>query len=234
METKQKSGLQWTTEDSTNFLISARNAWYKATRDVDPGTLPYIRTYSGIKFCVTRPSFEEICIDDIAHHLSLLCRFTGAVKQFYSVAEHCVRVSYKCLPEHAREGLMHDASEAYYGDQSRPFKRSPGMEGYRMYEKLLTKQIDFVFNLDPEPEDVKIADVNMLATERRDLYRAYDPIAYNIGEEAQAYPEIIDPWTSEDAERKFLMRFYELFGQTSFGEWFKAIPAEEDYKQWLA
>ena len=105
MEMKTKlNGLQWTNADSTNFLIAARNALYKATRDADPSTFPYIRTYSGTKLCVSQPRPEQIHIEDIAHHLSLLCRFTGAVNKFYSVAEHCVRVSYKCRPEDELEG----------------------------------------------------------------------------------------------------------------------------------
>lgn len=233
MQTKL-SGLQWTNADSTNFLIAARNALFKATRDADPSTFPYIRTYSGTKLCVTQPRPEQVHIEDIAHHLSLLCRFTGAVKTFYSVAEHCVRVSYKCRPEDELEGLMHDASEYAYNDMSRPFKRSPGMEGYRMYEKLMTRIIDIKFDLQDEPDSVKVADTRMLATERRDLYRRYDPVAYNIGEEALPYPEVIDPWTPEEAERRFLMRFYEITGRKEFAFWFDDLPPQEDnFTEWL-
>ncbi len=234
MEMTLKSGLQWTSEDSTNFLIAARNAWWKATRGVDTESLPYIRMYSGTKFYLTRPRTCDIFIEDIAHHLSLICRFTGAVNEFYSVAEHCVRVSYKVPAEHALSGLMHDSTEAYYNDMSRPFKRSPAMEGYRMYEKTLTPIIEDRFGLEPEPKCVEVADMRMLATERRDLYRVYDPDAYNIGEGTEAYPERIEPWYPKEAERRFLMRFHELTGRSEFGKWFPDMPPQEDnFFQWL-
>src|ERR1019366_6268112 len=79
-----------------------------------------IRTYTGILFDFEEPEASPIRIEDIAHALSLLCRFAGHCKEFYSVAEHSVRVSYACPEEHALWGLMHDASEAYCVDVPRP------------------------------------------------------------------------------------------------------------------
>ena len=45
----------------------------------------WISTFSGKQFWPCDPRPEEIDIADIAHHLSNLCRFTGAVKSFYCV-----------------------------------------------------------------------------------------------------------------------------------------------------
>src|ERR1700674_199080 len=95
---------------------------------------PYMHTFWHHKFRVGWPLEEDVCIEDIAHSLSLLCRFTGHVKQFYSVGEHSVRVSYLCPPEYQLWGLLHDAGECYAGDVNRPLKYSPGMEAYREYE----------------------------------------------------------------------------------------------------
>lgn len=42
-----------------------------------------ITTYTGKHFDPTQPEKERICIDDIAHALSLLCRGNGHVKTFF-------------------------------------------------------------------------------------------------------------------------------------------------------
>src|ERR1019366_6096193 len=72
----------------------------RETRQSKP-TKSAIRTYTGILFDFEEPEASPICIEDIAHSLSLLCRFAGHCREFYSVAEHSIRVSYVCPEEHA-------------------------------------------------------------------------------------------------------------------------------------
>ena len=48
-------------------------------------TPEWIRTYSGKKFYVFHPKQKDIVIEDIAHSLSLICRFTGHTEDLYSV-----------------------------------------------------------------------------------------------------------------------------------------------------
>ncbi|WP_346856550.1 hypothetical protein [uncultured Draconibacterium sp.] len=95
-----------------------------------------IRTYTGLYLNVLNPDPELICIEDIAHALSSLCRFGGHTGVFYSVAEHSVRCKlmaqeqfkYGCTESHQQKAdemmaaLMHDASEAYLVDVPRPVK----------------------------------------------------------------------------------------------------------------
>lgn len=165
-----------------------------------------IRTYTGVLFDFVHPELSPISIDDIAHSLSLLCRFAGHCKEFYSVAEHSVRVSDICPPEHAFWGLMHDASEAYCVDIPRPLKYLPGMEVYRQHEKRAMKSICSWFNMDPvEPPSVKEADMVMLVTEQRDLLNNSIP-------DFQIKPleGIIRPWGYRTAKQVFLNRFHEL------------------------
>ena len=88
-----------------------------------------IKTYSGIMFDPLEPSSDLIRIEDIAHALSMLCRANGHFKSFYSVGQHCIN----CAEEAAARGysarvqlgcLLHDGSEAYLSDVTRPVKKA--------------------------------------------------------------------------------------------------------------
>lgn len=88
----------------------------------------YITTYTGIHIEPANPGPDGICIEDIAHALSLICRGNGHVKTFWSVGQHCIQ----CAEEARERGLsdrmvlaclLHDASECYMSDIPRPFKR---------------------------------------------------------------------------------------------------------------
>jgi len=61
-------------------------------------------------------------IEDIAHALANICRWTGHTSRFYSVAEHCIRAAAIAPPECKLHVLMHDAAEAYLGDVATPLK----------------------------------------------------------------------------------------------------------------
>ena len=82
----------------------------------------WIITYSGKKFYHLAPSAEMVDIVDIAHALSLTCRWTGHTRYHYSVAQHSWYFSYLVPKEFALSALLHDASEAYLGDMNRPLK----------------------------------------------------------------------------------------------------------------
>ena len=89
--------------------------------------LSFITTYSKLRFDPVDPDPESIKIEDIAHSLSLLCRANGHFKRFFSVAQHslnCCREAkardYSEKIQHAC--LLHDASEAYLSDITRPVK----------------------------------------------------------------------------------------------------------------
>jgi len=194
----------------------------------------FIRTYTGRRFWPLNPKADEVCIEDIAHALSLACRFSGHTYCFYSVADHSLRVS-KCAEQialkawepdadnpasnragFAREmalwGLLHDASEAFLCDLPSPLKRSAAMgQLYKRYERTLMQTIAERFNLIPhEPALVKKADSILLDTEMRDLMdvpRGAEKI-WQCGDDClrgTIYP--LDPW---HAEQEFLRRFHAL------------------------
>lgn len=124
---------------------------------------------------ILAPSVKDIDIEDIAHALSMICRFGGHTRRHYSVAEHSWRVSIALRQEGASrleqlEGLMHDAAEAYVGDVTWPLKNSVGMEGYYEIEHLFEDAIRCRFGLPLKlSAKVKRMDLVLLETEKRDL-----------------------------------------------------------------
>jgi len=134
----------------------------------------WIQTYSGKKFHIFDPKPEEVDIEDIAHALSLLCRFNGQCNMFYSVAEHSMYVANEVENEGSVEltvaALFHDASEAYIGDMTKPLKRY--MDSYKEVENNIQRVIEKKFYLTENIFDNKIikdADMAVLLAEKRDL-----------------------------------------------------------------
>lgn len=136
----------------------------------------YIRTSSGVKFYPLNPDPQGILTEDIAHALSLLCRGNGHVKVFFSVGQHCIH----CAKEAEQRGystrlilacLLHDASEAYLSDITRPVKQH--LQDYCRYEEHLLEVIYKKFLGSPlsqeEQKLVKIIDDDMLYYDLRDL-----------------------------------------------------------------
>lgn len=129
--------------------------------------MTWLQTYTGKKFDYLDPQPEQICIEDITHALSLLCRFTGHSVAFYSVAEHSVHVS-RLVPDHAAlAGVLHDAAEAYIQDIAAPLKRL--LPDYKLVEERVHRAITLRFGVVPFYRDVRIADLAMLEAERLEL-----------------------------------------------------------------
>lgn len=170
----------------------------------------WIQTYSGRRFNPTNPHVDAIVIQDIAHSLSMQCRFSGHCKSFYSVAQHSVLVSHICNHDDALWGLLHDASEAYLVDIPRPLKRSGKFEEYRKLEAQMTKAICKRFGLpEEEPKSVKKADTILLATEARDLM---SPLRSDWQQPEEPLPFKIESWDPQTAKNNFMKRFFYLIG----------------------
>ena len=160
-----------------------------------------LSTWSGGKFDFTNPDPESVHISDIAHALSLQCRFNGHINEFYSVAEHSVLVADMLFEKHADPklaltGLLHDAAEAYIGDVVSPLKHL--LPEFLLYEAEVEKCISVKFGIPyPLPDEVKGADKAALNLE----FTLLAPFTNN------------DPYTPRkpvDAEARFLKRYYEL------------------------
>ncbi|PIE19044.1 MAG: phosphohydrolase [Proteobacteria bacterium] len=166
----------------------------------------WIQTFGGRRLEPLSPRAEDLAVEDIAHALSLLCRFNGHCRAFYSVAEHSVRVARILPPELALWGLLHDAGEAYLGDIPRPAKRQ--LPAYVAAEEALMAVVARRFGLAwPMPPAVAEADTRLLATEARDLM---GPGVEAWGLTVAPLEATIEPWPARVAEAKYLSTFRAL------------------------
>jgi uncharacterized protein len=174
-----------------------------------PGGRPTIQTYTGSYFDFTDPENSEIDIRDIAHGLANLCRFTGHTREFYSVAQHSVLMAVAVGGEHGFKALMHDAHEAYVGDMASPLKAL--VPGFKEIEKRIEAAVLGRFGISlPLPPVIKESDLRMLLTEQQALMTP--PFNHWAARSVTTpYPDlVIRPWSTVDAERRFLLLFDEL------------------------
>jgi hypothetical protein len=163
-------------------------------------------------------------IGDIAHALSLICRFGGHSAVHYSVAQHSLLVV-RILdglgaPREARLcGLMHDAHEAYVGDVPTPIKALLGA-AWAEVEHQAEVAVLAAFGLERAMTDwrelIRHADLIALATERRDLMRFDEernhPWPMLTGVEPHPLPATEGGWTPEWWAELFLDQFRRLGG----------------------
>ncbi|MGN6369546.1 MAG: phosphohydrolase [Phycisphaerae bacterium] len=177
----------------------------------------WIQTFTGRKFFPRSPRPQDVDIRDIAHALSLKCRFNGHCKTFYSIAEHSLRVSRLLQPQGPRLalwGLLHDSAEAYLPDLGAPIKNhfhlhdGPHHESFDEAEDRLLAVIARALRVDPiDYASVRQADLTLLATEARDLLSP-PPEPWNL-----PHPPLEDritPASPTLAESAFLERFTHL------------------------
>lgn len=125
-----------------------------------------ILTISKREVNVFDPKLEMFEIEDIAHALSNICRFTGHIPVRYTVAQHCVLCAKASLPEYKKAALLHDASEAYLNDIASPIKEL--LPDYIKLEdsimKCIAERFDFEY---PLPKSVSLIDKIYYNIERR-------------------------------------------------------------------
>ncbi len=173
-------------------------------------TTSFIETFTGLAFEFDEPKAEMICIEDIAHALSNLCRYNGQCKRFYSVAEHSVLLceAYVWGNEDAFAMLMHDAAEAYICDLPRPIKYA--LPSYQTIEAKIERAIANKFGLTyPPPAVVKDWDARIILDERAQAM-SQTKSDWNMGG-LHALGITLHFWDPPTAERKFLENFHRLY-----------------------
>ena len=197
------------------------------------GTKAIIMTHTGKLMDALNPSPDNVCIEDIAHALTNICRFTGHVSRHYSVAEHCIHASYLGLGD-PLICLLHDAAEAYIGDVASPFKAHTyvGAEG-NSYSWLESQHQDCIgialgVTLPGDPllsqrikEESKLADKIMLVaeaslllpTEGSKTWQPYFNAVITYEQEVSQAEYRVGTWvgvSAEEIKHEFLRRFSEL------------------------
>lgn len=170
---------------------------------------PWIQTYSRKHFEFANPTAEMICIEDIAHALSQINRFTGHTRDPYSVAEHSILVAQMCESQYQLEALLHDAAEAYLGDVSSPLKHIHEMDSYRLIlEPRINAVIRAKFGLPAvETPHVKYWDLEVYNMEVHCLMKDGPMIEGTSWQIASKIPKIFQPLAAKAAEALFLREF---------------------------
>ena len=103
-----------------------------------------MNTFTGKRIDPLEMRAEDVCLEDLAHALSLLCRGGGHLRHFYSVGQHAIN----CMKEARARGwpprlqlacLLHDAGEAYLADVIRPVKVH--LSNYSAIEEAVMRRI---------------------------------------------------------------------------------------------
>lgn len=172
--------------------------------------------YSGRVFDAADPTNCEFTKEDIAHGLSMICRYGGAVKSFYSVAEHSVAMASVAYYRHgdvqaALCCLFHDAAEAILGtDMKSPIKAL--FPAWRALEHNVDGEIRRQFHKYGVPlvqtQLCKKLDEHIVLNEREEFLKPY------MGEWShpndEPLPVALYGWTPFEAECAWLRTFDEL------------------------
>lgn len=171
----------------------------------------WIGLLSGAQMNYNYPEKSDVTLDDLASALSNICRFSGHLPAFYSVAQHLVNTSRIVDPRFAFDALMHDTAEAFTNDLPTPLKWA-----FPVFKEL-EERIEcamankFGFNY-PYDDAVKQADTEMLILEK--LYVKKDDQVWPHYERIKVDHLLglvdLKPWQPCRAKREFLERHEEL------------------------
>lgn len=155
-------------------------------------------------------------------------RFAAQTRDFYTIAQHSLLVLRLVSPIARKLGgekglqlkrcaLMHDAAEAFIHDITQPLKRA--LPDYRKVEARLESRLAAQFGwhwTNYRRDAVKLADIQALAIEQRDLLHVEEPwpVFDRIDRSKLTSIRITRTWHVDEAQDRFLTAFNDLFPQT--------------------
>lgn len=181
----------------------------------------WIGLLSGARMDYDAPEESDVTLDDLASAVSNICRFSGHLPCFYSVAQHLVNTSRIVPSEFAFDALMHDTAEAFTNDLPTPLKWSlPIFKELEVkIESAMSRRFGFAYPYAPE---VKLADTQMLLLEKKYVklddrewpnYPDLDPAV----ERELLLKVDLKPWQPVRAKREFLERYGQLLKMPADG-----------------
>lgn len=172
-----------------------------------------ITLHSGKMFDYLNPGATPIDIHDLALPLSNVCRFSGHLPRFYSVAQHLVNTSLIVPAAFAFEALLHDRSEAFTNDIPTPLKFA--FPAFKELEIAIEEATASMFGLPlVMSAEVKLADRQMLGLEMRHIKDDHEDHEVLQGIEFEHLLPLVDlsPWSPRQALANFMARYEELTG----------------------
>lgn len=116
---------------------------------------PCNATTTGGSWSIQLPSADDVSFKDIAIGLSRICRYNGQIHEdleFFAVAEHSVLMTdwaiFNGVARYAEDALailLHDGSEAFFGDMTTELKKV--LPEYRRLEKQAQACVNEAFGL---------------------------------------------------------------------------------------
>jgi DNA-directed RNA polymerase subunit H (RpoH/RPB5) len=145
---------------------------------------------------------NDLDIRDIAHNLSMICRFAGSFPFHYSVGQHSLMVcDHMRASGHTNEeclaGLLHDAAEYLFNDLISSVKHHPALAEYRRLEHETSRMILATYGCNPD-----------LLT----IVKSYDTLVYEIEDEVRkGNRALILPTLPKVVYSDFLRTFHSLY-----------------------
>lgn len=175
-----------------------------------------LRTYTGGSFDTFEPEMDMIRIEDIAHALSMMTRANGHFPEFFSVGQHSIQccreaIARNYVPEVAMACLLHDASEAYLADITRPVKKYMTM--YIQIEEQLQNMIYEKFlGFVPQGEEAELISNIDDASFYYEFLHFMNEKIYATEPVMMSEPSF-ETKRMDAVEHEFLELFHELLGQ---------------------
>lgn len=182
----------------------------------------WMATFTGRSVYPLNVQLEDIVIEDIAHSLAQQNRYNGHGRFPYSVAQHSFLIAEALRRDGYDEqtqliGLLHDASETWTSDITKPMKNSlkealapMGKQGWLKEVELgIEAKVAERFGLPfPWPAVVEEYDTRIVVDEKRVLF---PPTAQPWNIPAEPLDILILEIDWRVAKQWFLRRFYELY-----------------------
>jgi len=172
----------------------------------------WITTKTGKRFSYTKPSPEDVCMEDILIALSREGRYANHTNLSYTVGQHCWLCSVVADPEIAVQAFVHDFAEAYTRDLPSDFKALLNDLSLGVWDEIETgieaavcEALDVDYPFDPR---VKEVDRLVFTTEVRDVLVEPDP-PWEI-ELPTPLAGKISPWTEQETYTHLKFRWEEL------------------------